>query len=117
MVIINTTYRIAKQPTLRPYVSDRSHNLALLSRESSLTDMVSNKTQCVFCAVVFGFHNETIQNYLVGTATRYGMDGPGIESRWVARFSVSVQTGPGAHPASYIMGTGCFPGVTRTGFK
>jgi len=28
-----------------------------------------------------------------------------------ARFSAPVQTGPGAHPASCIMGTGCFLGV------
>jgi len=27
------------------------------------------------------------------------------------RFSALVQTGPGAHPASYAMGTGSFPGV------
>ena len=46
----------------------------------------------------------------VGIATRYGLDGPGIESRWGARFSVSVQTGSGAHPASYAMGTGSIPG-------
>ena len=49
----------------------------------------------------------------VGIATRYGLDGPGIESRWGARFSAPVQTGPGAHPASCIMGTGSFPGVKR----
>jgi hypothetical protein len=40
---------------------------------------------------------------------------PGIESRWGARFSAPVQTGPGAYPASYIMGTGSFPGVMRPG--
>ena len=32
-----------------------------------------------------------------------------------ARFYASVQTGPGAHPASYTMGTGSFPGVKRPG--
>ena len=32
----------------------------------------------------------------VATATLYGLDEPGIESRWWARFSVSVQTGPRA---------------------
>jgi hypothetical protein len=47
----------------------------------------------------------------VGIATSYGLDGPGIESRWGARFSALVQTGPGAHPASCTMGTGSFPGV------
>jgi hypothetical protein len=43
---------------------------------------------------------------VVGIATRYGMDGPGIESPVAARFSAAVQTGPGAHPASCTMGTG-----------
>ena len=32
-----------------------------------------------------------------------------------AGFSAPVQTGPGAHPASYTMGTGSFPGVKRQG--
>ena len=47
----------------------------------------------------------------VGIATGYGLDGLGIESRWGARFSATVQTGPGAYPASCTMGTGPFPGV------
>jgi len=34
----------------------------------------------------------------------------GIESRWGRDFP-PVQTGPGAHPASYKMGTASFPGV------
>ena len=48
---------------------------------------------------------------VVGIATGYGLDGPGIESRWGARFSAPVQAGPGAHPASCTMGTGSLPGV------
>jgi hypothetical protein len=44
---------------------------------------------------------------VVGIATGYGLDGPGIESQ----FPAPVQTGPGAHPASCIMGAGSFPGV------
>jgi hypothetical protein len=47
----------------------------------------------------------------VGVATGYGLDGPGIESRWGARLSAPVHTGPGAHPTSSKMGTGSFPGV------
>ena len=47
----------------------------------------------------------------VGIATGYGLDGPAIESRWGARFSAPVQTGPGAHPASCTMGTGSLQGV------
>ena len=46
----------------------------------------------------------------VGIATRYGMDSLVIESRWRARFSAPVQTGPGAHPASYTMGTRGYSG-------
>ena len=47
----------------------------------------------------------------VGIANAYGLDGPGIEFRWGARFFASVQTGPEAHPASCRIGTGSFPGV------
>ena len=42
-------------------------------------------------------------------ATGYGLDGPGIESRWGAKFYAPVQTGPGVHPASCTMGS--FPGI------
>ena len=48
-------------------------------------------------------------------ATGYGLDGPGIESRWGARFSAPVHTGPGAHSASCTMGTGSFPDKERPG--
>ena len=51
----------------------------------------------------------------VSTATRYGLDGLGIESRWKVRFSAPVQTGPEAHPASYTMGTRSFLGEKRPG--
>jgi hypothetical protein len=49
----------------------------------------------------------------VGIAICYGLDGPAIESQWGARFFAHVQTGPGAHPASYTMVTASFPGVKR----
>jgi hypothetical protein len=52
-----------------------------------------------------------VRNSSVRTATRYGLDGPGIETQWRSRFSATVQTGSGAHPASYTMGTGAFPAV------
>jgi hypothetical protein len=47
----------------------------------------------------------------VGIATCYGLDGPGTESRWGARFSAPIQTGPGVHPASCTVGTGSFLGI------
>jgi hypothetical protein len=46
----------------------------------------------------------------VGIMIGYGLDGPGKSSLWGARFFSPVQTGPGAQPASYTMGTGSFPG-------
>jgi hypothetical protein len=54
---------------------------------------------------------------LVGVATRYGMDGSGIESWWGTRFSTPVQTDidPEALPVSYTKGIGSFPGVKRAG--
>ena len=42
----------------------------------------------------------------VGIANRYGLDSPGIESRWGARFPTPIQTGPGTHAAHYKMNTG-----------
>ena len=48
---------------------------------------------------------------VIGIATRYGLDGPTIESRWGARLFVPVQAGPKTHPASHTMGTGSLPRV------
>jgi hypothetical protein len=55
------------------------------------------------------------RNISDGIATCYGLDGPGIECRWGARFSTPVNAGLGAHPLSYAMGTGSFPGVKWPG--
>jgi len=41
----------------------------------------------------------------VDIATRYGLDGPGIGSRWGTIFSAPVQTGIGSHPAACTMDT------------
>ena len=47
---------------------------------------------------------------VVGIATGYGLDGPGSNPGG-ARFSTTVQSGPGDHPAPYTVGIGPFPGV------
>jgi hypothetical protein len=52
---------------------------------------------------------------VVGIATRYGLDRPGIIYRWGARFSAHVQAGPRAHSACYTMDTGSLPWVRRPG--
>jgi hypothetical protein len=45
--------------------------------------------------------------YVVSIVTYYKLDGLGIESQWGARFYAPVQTGPGAQPASCMMGSRC----------
>jgi len=55
------------------------------------------------------------QDNALSIATRYGLDGPGIESWLGVRFSAPIQTGPGAYPASFTMGTGSFLGVKQPG--
>jgi hypothetical protein len=64
------------------------------------------RTQYTKCCLCIGGPGSS-----VGIAIGYGLDGPGIESRFGARFSAPVQTGPGAHPASCTMSTGSLPGV------
>jgi hypothetical protein len=67
---------------------------------------------CVFaCVCVCVYVRKVGPGSVVGIASGYGLDGPGIESLWGARFSASVQTGPGAHPSSCTMGTGSIPWV------
>ena len=50
---------------------------------------------------------------VVGIATSYGLDGPGIESEIVRMRDSPHLSGPalGPHPASCAMGTGSFPGI------
>ena len=51
----------------------------------------------------------------VGIATGYGLDGPGIESRWGARFSAPVHTGPGATQPYLYQVAGFSRGKQRLG--
>jgi len=51
---------------------------------------------------------------IFGISTCYGLDGPGIESRW-GKIFYTLPDRPWAHSASYSMGTGSLPGVQRPG--
>jgi hypothetical protein len=82
---------------------------------SALT-LVLLPTQCiyrvriniaVFLHIFTGFGN------VKASTLRAGRSGSRIPVE--ARFSAHVQTGPGAHPASYTMGTGSFVRVKRPG--
>jgi len=50
------------------------------------------------------------QGSVVGIATDYGLDGPGIESRWGARFSAHPDR-PWGPPILLYNGYRVFPGV------
>ena len=50
---------------------------------------------------------------IVAIATRYGLDGPGIESRWETRFSAPVQTGLGPTQPPIKWLPDLSPGVKR----
>jgi hypothetical protein len=52
---------------------------------------------------------------VVGIATRYGLDGPRIESQWGRDFPHPSRPVLGAHPASYTMCTESFRGVSLSG--
>ena len=55
---------------------------------------------CIGIALPFGQHSS------VGTATRYGLDGPRIESRWERDISTPVQKGhgPTQPPTQWVPG-------------
>jgi len=57
-------------------------------------------------------HDSMGRNSSVDMATRYGLDGPGIESRWGREFPHPFTP---AHTTSYTMGTGSFQGVKQPG--
>jgi len=52
--------------------------------------------------IIHNFIFVLVRDSSVGIATRYGLDGPGINSRRGVRFSAPVQTGLGSHPASSV---------------
>jgi hypothetical protein len=66
-----------------------------------LSNVFNCSQECICMTPVF-FEDQPLVDLdsVVGTVTRYGLDGPGIEYRWGRDFPHPVQTGPGAHPAS-----------------
>jgi len=56
------------------------------------------------------------RNRVIGTATRYGLEGPGIYPRWGWNFPYPYIPAPGAFLASYTMSTESFPRL-KTGYS
>ena len=67
-------------------------------------------TVCLAVILIF-YTTASGPGSVVSIATGYGLDGPGIESRWGRDFPHLSRRVLGAHPASCTMGTGSFPGV------
>jgi hypothetical protein len=55
------------------------------------------------------------QDSVVGIATRYGLDGPGIESQWGQDFSQPSRQALGPTEPPIQWEPGLFPGVKRSG--
>ena len=78
-----------------------------------VADYTCHELYFMFCIVLYFIQRG--RDSSVSIATRYGMDGPAIESRWGTRLSAPVQTDPGAHPASCDNGYWVFPGGKAAG--
>ena len=89
------------------------------SSETSVSTKLHDVT--FYKTVTFIFREMILKRKIVwsGKLSRYSgslLDGRSGDRIPVGtRFSVPVQTFPGAPPASYTMGTGSFPGVKRLG--
>ena len=64
------------------------------------------------CRVVSNVRRSSGRHSSVGIAVRYGLDGPGIESRWEAKFFAPA-LGPTLPPAQWT--PGLFPGCKGAG--
>ena len=95
----------AQEPTVQPFTQPTGFSDLQLNEANYSINLQRNILIFPLSSLIKGPGSS------VGIATGYGLDGPGIESQWGARFSAPVQTGPGVHPASCTMGTGSFPEV------
>jgi hypothetical protein len=84
--------------------------LVALKRSGNRDWPIQSKHKNEFCICNLGGRDSS-----VGIATGYGLDGPGIESWWGARFFAHVQTGPGGPPSLLYNGYWVFPGGKAAG--
>ena len=99
------------------FIESSERNISIMSQKRAILCIILSLFLGFFLFVSIYLRSSYVldRDSSVGVATRYGLDGPGIESRWGARFSASVHTSPGAHPASHTVGTGSFPGGKAAG--
>ena len=104
----NAVWHALKKPVCQ-YLRTRNPRCSTVYIDNSLGPLARDS----LCSMKFvtNIHAISGPGSSVGIATGYGLDSPVMESRWGARFSAPVQTGPGAYPASCTMDTGSYPGV------
>ena len=76
------------------------------------TKFVEKLKKYILCSITF---SEVGRDSIVGVAVFYSLDGLEIESQWGQDFPHPFRPAHGAHPTSYTMGTGSFPGVKQLG--
>jgi len=113
MKLISMLHKIMPLDTLKAGKSIyNSHTIAPYTLRSYKWPCLSSfSTKLLYAFLTVG------RDSSVGISTRYGMDGPRIECRWVARCTAPVQSGPGVRPASYTLGIGSFPRVKLRGWS
>jgi hypothetical protein len=96
----------------------------MLRQISRLSCSHQNKENCsckripgnyCFLSSIALLHSTMCWDSTITITTCYELDGPGDRIPVGSRYSTPVQTSPGAHPASYTMGTGSFPGEKQPG--
>ena len=87
----------------------------IIRRDRFITRVISQECVCTFS------EHERVQlkcvgrESVVGTESRYGLDGARIESRWGRYFTHQSRPALGPTQRSYTMGTWSFPRVKRPG--
>jgi hypothetical protein len=77
--------------------------------------MLTNVILHILNTAEYDFLSNEGRDSSVDILNHYELYGPEIESLWGAKYSVPVETDPGAQPVYYTMGTRSFPGVNRPG--
>ena len=90
-------------------MSSRGSDISLL--HSMLTGYGAHPAFCPVCTGVYFMG----RNRSVGLATRYGLDGPGIESRWGGEIFCTRPDRPWGPPSLLNNGYRVFPGGKAAG--
>ena len=115
----NVLYHLHFNIILSRRTNDKTHNTQTqqnsLNTGGKWTDITSHyvhfyKFQTYSQCMVYIRPVKSGPGSSVGIVTDYGLDGSGSKNPVGTRFP-PVQTSSGAHPASFKMGTGYFPGV------